>query len=616
MASTTTFEGWRFAHYFEFVERKGRNVTIRCTLCPGQKLLSTAVNTTSNLSKHLQRQHANTKLVAKDNRSDATVEFMPTPNKQQKLDFHQVTKAESDRLVASFIVEKMLPVNTVESPSFRNILSKIQITGDRQPWSDRKTFTRYLDQCYATMENNLKRNFETLEYVSTSADIWTSHNKSFLGMTVHWINPVSFQREKAAIACKRIKGRHTVHMTLSLVKLSRFILPLDYLSHKVTATVTDNRSNFIKAFKMYELPASDSDEGDDDEGVAFTDVGEVLSTNPEGQFSLPPHLRCASHTLNLISTNDVDKWLTSNTESKAVYRSATGKCFALWTKSSHSTVASELVEEMCKRKRIVPTSTRWNSVYDALSRITDIPLPELNSLCSSLGIKAVTEREYTFLKEYCTVMKPLTVALDILQGEDNCYYGSLLPTLKTLMSRTLALQNGLSRMTAGLPDVIVQVCPPCDLKSESHQNAICTCARQQREAARSLLLAECRAALRGAGPILRNQTSATSYSTTVEKEFFYFDEEQEDTTSFNCDTEVIEYFKSGSEMEVLNRFPQVKSIFLKLNTSPTPSSAPVERLFSLGGLVLTPKRNRLSDTTFEKLLLMRYNHRFSGEHPQ
>ncbi|KAL7384417.1 hypothetical protein ABVT39_001798 [Epinephelus coioides] len=93
---------------------------------------------------------------------------------------------------------------------------------------------------------------------------------------------------------------------------------------------------------MYELAASDSDEeGGEDQDVVFTDVEEVLSssTDPEGQFSLHPHLRCASHTLNLISSNDVDKWLTANLESKSVYRSAAGKISALWTKTSCSTVA-------------------------------------------------------------------------------------------------------------------------------------------------------------------------------------------------------------------------------------------------------------------------------------
>jgi len=45
-------------------------------------------------------------------------------------------------------------------------------------------------------------------------------------------------------------------------------------------------------------------------------------------------------------------------------------------------------------------------------------------------------------------MKPFTVALDILQGEDTCFYGTLQPTLEVLMGKILA-------MTTGLPEVIV-----------------------------------------------------------------------------------------------------------------------------------------------------------------
>ena len=174
--------------------------------------------------------------------------------------------------------------------------------------------------------------------------------------------------------------------------------------------------------------AEDSeDEGSgEDEEVTFTNVQEVLSTEQDpGQFTLPPHIRCASHTLNLISTGDIEKWLTAtNTHSnqtkqttKTIYRSATAKCSALWTKASRSTVAAELVESICGKKLIVPIATRWNSFHNAIARITEIPMSQLTTLCSQLGLRPFSEREYKFLVEYCTITKPLTKALDRLQGE-------------------------------------------------------------------------------------------------------------------------------------------------------------------------------------------------------
>jgi len=51
---------------------------------------------------------------------------------------------------------------------------------------------------------------------------------------------------------------------------------------------------------------------------------------------------------------------------------------------------------------------------------------------------------------------------------------------------------------------------------------------------------------------------------------------------------------------------EVKQVFIRYNT-PVPSSTPVERLFSIAGLVRSAKRNRLSDCMFETLVLLKAN---------
>lgn len=68
-----SFSAWKYSHYIDLVgEQNDKNIVVKCKLCPGKKHLSTARNTTSNLLKHLQKQHAKTKLTAKDPRGLTT----------------------------------------------------------------------------------------------------------------------------------------------------------------------------------------------------------------------------------------------------------------------------------------------------------------------------------------------------------------------------------------------------------------------------------------------------------------------------------------------------------------------------------------------------------------
>nr|XP_029138722.1 uncharacterized protein LOC114922126 [Labrus bergylta] len=373
---------------------KDKNIIVKCNLCASvtPRELSTSKN--SNLKKHVDRCHANTKLTERDaggkKRKRAEDESAgKSQTKQQKLSFSRsavlLEPREVRRQVAEYVVEDMLPLSTVNSPAFKKFVCKI---------------------------------------------------------------PTNTSNDKGSTHIRRIT-----------TELEDIFSQYGLTNDKVTACVTDNGSNFVKAFKEHQQQQVESEEEVEGDGeVEFTDLHSVLTADDDTQHGLcvlPPHHRCAAQTLNLIANNEVVNWLVSNPESRAVYRSATAKCSALWTKARRSTVASECLEEVSDRKLIVPTVTRWNSFYNAYARITEMPLTDINSLCTQLQIKCMNDREYQFLKECCAIMKPFTVALDILQGEDTCFYGTLQPTLEVLMAKTLVMKNGLSQMTTGLPEVIV-----------------------------------------------------------------------------------------------------------------------------------------------------------------
>jgi hypothetical protein len=66
---------------------------------------------------------------------------------------------------------------------------------------------------------------------------------------------------------------------------------------------------------------------------------------------------------------------------------------------------------------------------------------------------------------------------------------------------------------------------------------------------------------------------------------------------------ISKYIDQDKNLESLHKYPLIKSLFLRYNTG-IPSSAPVERLFSVVPLILTARRNRLTDEVFETLLIL------------
>lgn len=121
------------------------------------------------------------------------------------------------------------------------------------------------------------------------------------------------------------------------------------------------------------------------------------------------------------------------------------------------------------------------------------------------------------------------------------------------------------------------------------------------------------------GHMLEAMLQITAVRDTAREEAEVLEDEEEDFFCFerpntltSCAQQDLEQFllNSSTDIQMLNVFPTIKTLFIKYNTG-IPTSASVERVFSIGGIVLRAMRGKLGDETFEKQLLLKMNKQFN-----
>ncbi|XP_060785429.1 uncharacterized protein LOC132891654 [Neoarius graeffei] len=283
LTGKNVFFSWKLRHHFIFKGHKDeRNLTVQCKLClPATKLLSTSRDSTSNLSKHLTRVHPRAMhslhSVPKANMDHVGGESSretPPPLKQAILTTPAITQRKVNSLVFDYIINEVQPFSAVENTTFRQLVEGL--SGGRTPVC-RKTLMLQIEKSFEKMKENQTRILENPEYVCTTTDIWTANHRSFIGITCHWIESDSLDRKSAALACARIRGRHTFEVIAA--KISQVHAEF-HIQGKVTATVTDNGSNFVKAFSKYGDSETEDDAEENDE-VQFADVNTALDEDQE-----------------------------------------------------------------------------------------------------------------------------------------------------------------------------------------------------------------------------------------------------------------------------------------------------------------------------------------------
>lgn len=233
-----------------------------------------------------------------------------------------------------------------------------------------------------------------VSYVATTTDCWTAHQRSFIGVTCHWIDEETFERRSAALACPRLRGSHTFDVLAGAIDA---ILCQYRIRGKVVRTTTDSGSNFVKALSVFgeqslsEEAESDQDSTEEEPQVNHQDTFNILEEDNGLEYQLPPHQRCACHLLNLIATTDAAKAEGQTDTYKRLSRAAFGKCQAIWNKTGRSYMVAEIVEDECKLQLIRPNQTRWNSTYMAVERIIRIIQEEgegsIRNVCEEFKVK-------------------------------------------------------------------------------------------------------------------------------------------------------------------------------------------------------------------------------------
>lgn len=123
-------------------------------------------------------------------------------------------------------------------------------------------------------------------------------------------------------------------------------------------------------------------------------------------------------------------------------------------KQGQSVQAAEAIKAALGRQLPVPNATRWDSLFNAVKFINEVPKGRVDATFDTLSLPRLQNEESIFIEEYCKVyfyclfksircvdcvlrffqaMSAVAKALDILQGEQYMYMGVLQPTLCSLL---------------------------------------------------------------------------------------------------------------------------------------------------------------------------------------
>ena len=529
-------------------------------------------------------------------------------------------RTEIDACVVQFFVANCLPFNVADSPSFIKLINQATSRSYMPP--ARTTLTTTTDSLYHSMVDTLMEDMRgnTVSITSDSATLDNGH--SYLTVTAHYITSSMAMRE-VTLLVQRMSESHTGQYVSDLLDMTISAWQAD---GRCFAIVTDNGANFVKA---------------------------------AGLASVEDKLRCACHTLQLalkdgMAADPALKQLCVDAQHVVVVirRSsllrdelADIQADEVAAAEADAMESSDEKDPSRPLKLAMNVPTRFNSIHILFSRLQRVR-EAVEKICRTrakdFDQRALTAEQWEQIAEVLMVLTPVKILCDRLEASKS-------PSLSLFIPLTCKLMDVLRTLCDGdAPTLKIPCCRAlCEKVRLSvytrMQKALChnTCMlammldprvlgkgvpNYDRTIAEQLLrdsfldFPSTLARFRGtSAPPIRHATSRRQESgdePASKRAKCVLELDDEKSGDADSLTEVDFYLREPGIkptdcalewwLQKRERYPvlfEMARVYLAIPAS----SAPSERVFSVGGLVLNDRRRQLLESRVAKLMFLKRN---------